>query len=150
MVRPGDGRLQPHPRPISLKNASIDVIAKKMPDAHFSKRYEGTTKGTVAFMRAPHEAIKKAEQTAMPVLVVFPRYEPDARAELKPLEKAQAFMHLIDHSANYFTLLGTGFETLATLVEACTHYALSYSVLDDAVSLIEHLNSDPQPDVHTA
>ncbi len=143
MVRPTDGWLQPHPRPISLKNSSIDVIKSRIPDAHFSKRYEGTMKGTVVFMRAPHEAIKKADEPARPVVVVFPKYSPDARTKLEPLEKAQAFMRLIDHSPNHFTMLGTGFETLATLVEACDHYTLSYPVLDDAVSLIEHLNPVP-------
>ena len=143
MVRPEDGRLQPHPRPISLKNSSIDVIAKKMPDAHFSKRYEGTARGTIAYMRAPQEAIRKAEQTARPVLLVFPKYEPDARAELRPIEKAQAIMRLIDQSPNYFTMLGAGFETLANLVEACDHYTLSYHFLDDAISLIESLNPVP-------
>lgn len=144
MVRPSDGRLQPHPRPISLKNESISMIAKMMPDAHFSKLYENTPKGTVAYMRAPCEAIEQAEQTAKPALVVFPRHDPGARTELKPLEKAQAFMDLIDQSSNYFTMLGIGFETLANLVETCNHYTLSYSALDDAISLIEDLNLVPQ------
>ena len=144
MIRPEDGRIQPHPRPISLKNAAIDVITQMMPNAYFSKRYEGTSKGTVVFMRAPNKAIEKADEAARPILVIFPKYDPDARTELKPLEKAQAFMRLIDHSPNYFTMLGSGFETLANLVEACDHYTLSYPALDQAISAIESVYSAPQ------
>ena len=142
MVRPDDGRLQPHPRPISLKNNSIDMIANKTTDAHFSKRYEGTIKGTIAFIRAPHSAIEKADETVRPALVIFPRYGGAAHASLEPLERAQAFMRLIDHSMNYSLMMEVGFETLATLVEACNHYVLSYHELDEAVSLIESLESD--------
>ena len=120
------------------------MIANKTSDAHFSKRYVGTIKGTVAFMRAPQVAIEKADETVRPALVIFPRYGAAAHANLQPLERAQAFMRLIDHSMNYSLMMEVGFETLATLVEACNHYVLSYHELDDAVSLIESLESDPR------
>ncbi len=139
MVRPSDGQIQPHPRPICLKNASIDVIVRELPDAHFSKRYEGTTKGTVADVRAPREAIEKADETANPVLVVFPRYLPDEQTALKSIEKAQALMFLINHSVNYFTMLDSGFEALAAVVDGSDQYTLVYRDLVEAISLIEGL-----------
>jgi HprK-related kinase A len=139
MVRLNDGRLQPHPRPISLKNEAIDMMAKLLPDAHVSERFANATKGTVAFMRPPTQSIAAAGKTALPALVIFPTYRPETNVELKPVEKAQAFMRLIKSSANYLTLLGTGFETLANLVEACDHYALDYGSLDDATGTIESL-----------
>lgn len=139
MVRPHDGQLQPHPRPISLKNAAIDIAATMLPDAYLSERFANPTKGTVAFMRPPPPAIARAGETADPVLVVFPRYRPDAAVDLEPIEKAQAFMRLIECSGNYFTLLESGFETLANLVESCDHYALVYESVDEAVSVIESL-----------
>jgi HprK-related kinase A len=139
MIRPRDGLLQPYPRPISLKNESIEMIARMAPDAHFSRRFDGTIKGTVAFMRAPPQAIARADVPARPRVVVFPRYAALAPVEVAPLEKAQAFMRLVDHSSNYLTLLETGFDTLAFLVEACDHYTLSYGALDEAASQIESL-----------
>jgi hypothetical protein len=108
-----------------------------MPDARISRRYEGTTKGAIAYLPAPAEAIAKAEIPAEPALVIFPRYAADGRAVMERLENAAAFMALIDRSANYFTMLDDGFETLAALVETCDHYALSYPTADDAVKLIE-------------
>jgi HprK-related kinase A len=139
MVRPQDGQLTPHPRAISLKNEAIQLAAKALPDAHLSGPFVNPTKGAVAFMRPPTLAIERAGETAEPALVVFPHYRPDARVEVEPIEKAQAFMKLIACSANYFTLLESGFETLANLVESCDHYALAYRSLDDAVSVIESL-----------
>lgn len=137
MVRPRDGLVQPHPRPISLKNESIELIARRMPDAYFSQAIPSTSEGTLAFVRAPQEAIVRADEPARPILVVFPRYGSNAQAALEPMEKASAFMKLVDHSLNYFTMLDTGFETLGTLVDACDHFVLPYHALDDAIALIE-------------
>ena len=139
MVRPQDGQLDPHPRPISLKNAAIDMMANVLPDAYLSERFHNPPRGAVAFMRPPPRAIAAAE-TAAPALVVFRAYRPDAAFELKSIERAQAFSRLIQSSANYLTLLETGFETLANLVEACDHYTLDYGSLDDAVGALENLS----------
>jgi HprK-related kinase A len=139
LVRLNDGQLQPHPRPISLKNEGIDIVAKMLPDAHLSDRFANVTKGTVAFMRAPRQSIEATGETARPALVIFPNYRREAGFELKLIERSQAFMRLIESSANYLTLLETGFETLANLVEACEHYSLEYASLDDAVGAIESL-----------
>ena len=142
MIRPRDGLLQPYPRPVSLKNESIEMIARMAPGAKFSRRFHGTIKGTVAFMAAPPEAIAQADVPARPLLVIFPKYAAEAPVEIVPLEKARAFMRLVDHSSNYMTLLETGFESLAALVEACDHYALSYGDLDEAVAAIERLGPE--------
>jgi HprK-related kinase A len=139
MVRPQGGQVVPHPRPISLKNEAIGIAAKALPDAYLSEPFVNPTKGAVAFMRPPTPAIEKAGEMADPALVVFPRYRPGATVEVEPIEKAQAFMRLVASSANYFTLLESGFETLANLVESCDHYALSYQSLDDAVAVVESL-----------
>jgi HprK-related kinase A len=139
LLRPNDGRLQPHPRPISLKNEAIELMAKMLPDAHISDRFANATKGTVAFMRPPTQSIAAAGETARPALVIFPTYAPAAGFELRPVERSQAFMRLIESSANYLTLLATGFDTLADLVEACDHYSLDYRSLDDAVGAIDRL-----------
>lgn len=146
MVRPEDGRIQPHPRPISLKNASIELIKSELPEARFSRIYTGTAKGSVVFMRAPNEAVRRAEETARPVLVIAPTYQSDAAVKIERLEKAQAFMRLVGHSANYFTLMKVGFETLANVVETCDHYLLTYAKLDDAIAAIDRLSTAPSHD----
>ena len=139
MIRPSDGQIQPHPRPISLKNDGITLIKNRYPRACLSKAYEGTIKGTVAFLPAPSDAIRRAKELARPVLIVAPKYEENADLALTPLEKADAFMRLVDHSSNYFTLMETGFDTLAKLIETCNAYVLTYSNLDEAIVVINEL-----------
>ena len=139
IVRPRDGKLQALPRPISLKNEAIDLIAGRNRTARFSRRYEGTAKGTVAYMRAPEDAVRRALQPAVPSLIVFPRYRDGSPPTLERLEKARAFMDLIGQSPNYFTLMAAGFETMARIVESCDHYGLTFGSLDDAISVVTRL-----------
>ena len=139
MVRLDDGRIQPHPRPISLKNNSIELIANRYAGARLSRPYEGTIKGTVAFLRAPNDAVARAQETAAPVLTIFPSYRAGVRLDLAPLVKAEAFLRLVDNSANYFTLMKAGFDTLAGLIETCGVYSFTYSDLDEAIAKIDEL-----------
>jgi HprK-related kinase A len=139
IIRLLDAQVQAHPRPISLKNDAIDLIARRNRTASFSRRYQGTAKGTVAYMRAPDEAVRSAHHSAMPCLVVFPRYRGGSPPTLERLERARAFMDLIGQSPNYFTLMAAGFETMARFVESCDHYVLTYGSLDDATDLVTRL-----------
>ena len=150
LVRSDDGLVQPHPRPISLKERSIEIIATRMPDAHFTRPVRGGLKGTISFVRAPRSAIENADKPARPALVVFPKFTREVVTELKPIEKVPAFMQLVANSTNYFTMLETGFETLASLVDGCDHYALSYHDLDDAMRLIESLKPSSERDARAS
>jgi HprK-related kinase A len=57
LVRPADLALVPVPRPVSLKNASIDVIRRWAPHAVFGPAVPKTIKGTIAHMRAPQASV---------------------------------------------------------------------------------------------
>lgn len=139
LVRPADGRLQPNPRPISLKNAAIDRIAGFAPAARFSPRYTGTIKGTVAFLAADADSLARTDERPLPALVVRPRYQPASPATLAPMAKADAFMWLAENSVNYFALRQTGFDTLARLVDDCAAFTLTYADLDEGVATIDRL-----------
>ncbi|MEE8119938.1 MAG: HprK-related kinase A [Anaerolineales bacterium] len=140
IIDPRDGLLQPHPRPISLKNETIDLIAGRYPQLAAKKHYEGTTKGRVAFLKTPRDAIQKADCPAKPSLVIALNYNPAGVLTCDPLEKAKAFMLLARQSPTYKILLERGFQTLANFVEACDHYSLTYSDLDEAIRIIDELS----------
>ena len=142
IIRSDDGRVVPNPRPVSLKNRSIDLVAGLSPDAHVGKSYEGTLKGTIAFLRPPADSVARVMETARPGLVISVRHRPRASLALDSMEKAQGFMWLADNAVNYLHLLQTGFETLAALVDACPIYRLTYSDLDAAIAPIEGLHRD--------
>jgi HprK-related kinase A len=132
LIDPASGRIVPLPRPISLKNQSIEAIQRFNRQAVLSAPVHDTIKGTVAHMRAPVESVLRADETALPGWIVLPRYVAGAAAHLEPLSKARAFMHLADNAFNYNVHGQRGFKTLAALVDACACYEFSYSALSDA------------------
>ena len=126
-------------RPINLKNASIPLIRSFVPEAHFSASMPNTSKGTVALVRAPQEAIERRLAPARPAWVVLPAWRADAAAQLLPIERARAFMDLAEQSFNYDVHGQSGFRTLGRLVDACACYRFEYSRLDEAVAHFETL-----------
>ena len=120
------GNIVPTPRPVSLKNESIDLIAETFPDNQFSPIVHDTLKGSVALMRPPTSAIIRAEESALPSLVVFPKYLKNQSLLLSPITKAEAFMRLADMSFNYSLLRDEGFQILVNMIKRCQAYDFVY------------------------
>lgn len=139
LVRLGDGRIVPLPRPVSLKNASIDVIRAFAPDAVFSRAVQDTNKGTVAHVKAPADSVARALDTASARWIVFPRYQAGAAPLLEPLAQGRAFMQVAQNAFNYSLLGAAGFEALGGLIEGSASYHFRYSALDDALAAFERL-----------
>ena len=137
-----DGLLRANPRPVSLKNESIGVIAKFAPELRLSRVFRGTPKGDVAYVRTPPDAAARSGEPAEPGLVVRPIYHAGAATSLRPLEKGEAFSLLTDSAVNYSSLLRAGFDTLVAVVDRCAHYELAYSDLEEAVRLISDLHQE--------
>lgn len=137
LVRPADLALVPMPRPVSLKNASIDVIRTFAPNAVFGPAVPETVKGTIAHMRPSADSIAAASRVACPTHLVFPRYQAGAATRLEPLPKARTFMGVADNAFNYPILGATGFDTLGRLVDACDAYDFCYSRLDEAMAVFD-------------
>lgn len=136
LIRPGDGALDPWPRPISLKNVSIDVIRRWAPEAYMSTPVPNTNKGTVAHVRPPAESVRRAAEPAVPSWLVFPTFVKDGAASLTRVARARAFFRLADCSFNYESLGIRGFRTLSRMIDQCDAYEFRYSSLDDALSLL--------------
>ena len=139
LVRPADGMLIPLARPVSLKNASIDIIKRYAPQAVFSRSVSDTQKGTVAHMKAPADSVARSQETAQPAWIIFPKYVPEAPARLEVLSRGRAFMRVADNAFNYSVLGAAGFTTLANLVDTSACYDFSYSKLDEAMEVFAAL-----------
>ncbi len=139
LVSPEDGRLIPLPRPVSLKNDSIDVIRSFAPEVTIGRESADTTKGTVAHMKAPHDSIARANEHARPAWVICPKYEKGVPARLERRPRAQAFMHVIKNAFNYSVLGVRGFQTAAALIDVCDCYDFTYSSLDEAIDVFDAL-----------
>lgn len=131
--------IQAVPRPVSLKNASIEVIRAFAPEACFGRVVHDTNKGSVAHFRPPLSAVERAFERAQPGWVVMPRWQAGAPTSLRPLSKARCLMQLVENAFNYNVHGTAGFETLAALVDRCDTFEFTYSDLDDAARLFAQL-----------
>jgi HprK-related kinase A len=141
LLRPHDGLLVPVPRPVSLKNRSIDVVRGYVAGAVLSPPVSNTTKGTVAHLKAPPDSVARAHETAPPAWIVFPKYEAGAATSLTPIPRARAFFRVADNAFNYSEMGARGFATLAGTIERCASYDFRYSDLDEAMALFAALKA---------
>jgi HprK-related kinase A len=139
LIRLSDGLIEPLPRPISLKNASIGVIKRFAPAAVFSPEVRDTVKGTVAHMKPGADSVRRAALPARAAWIVFPKYEAGAPSVLDTVTPARAFMRLADNAFNYSLLGQQGFHTLAGVMDGTAAYDFTYSVLDEAIQVFDAL-----------
>lgn len=141
IIDPRTGLLVPLPRPVSLKNASIDIIQSFAPKAIFNPPVFETIKGTVAHMRPPTDSVRRADEMAKPRWMILPRFEAGSATELTPLSKAQGLMQLAENAFNYSAHGKEGFATLGRLIDAVDCYTFRYSQLDEAIACFDKLAS---------
>lgn len=132
LIDPDTLALTPFVRPVSLKNASIAIVAERYPDSVFTPSVRDTVKGTVAHMRAPLASIKAGRQVAQARWLIFPKFIPGAAWHLTPLPKATAMTELASNVFNFRGLGMLAFETLSRLVDSVDCFQLEYSSLADA------------------
>lgn len=141
LVRPNDLALIPFPRPIPLKNESIEVIRTLAPAAVMGPQFDKTRKGTIRHLRPPADSIARARELARAAWIIAPQFIAGADTQLVPMSKAESFIKLSHNSFNYDKLGLRGFQTVAGLVESCASYSLVFGDLEQAVAHLEALIS---------
>ncbi|MBP3979617.1 HprK-related kinase A [Acidovorax sp. JG5] len=144
LLEPVSGLVVPSPRPISLKNASIDVIRERNPGCVLGPVARDTQKGTVAHLKVLPENLARANERALPAWVVFPRYERGAALQVQPRAKATTVVELARNSFNQHVHGRAGFKALVRLADACDSFDLRYSQLDQALAWFDALEP-PSP-----
>jgi HprK-related kinase A len=139
LLRPADGLVDPIPRPIGLKEESIDVIRRFAPEAIFGPLWRETIKGTVAHLRPPADAVARAREPATPRWIVFPSWRRGTSARFESHGRADTFLRTADHGLNYAVLGLKGFETIAALVDRCDCLEFEYGDLNEAIAAFERL-----------
>lgn len=138
-IEPDTGLALPYPRPVSLKNQAIDVMAELAPAERFSRRYHGTPKGTLCYLLPPAESIARMDEPARPRCVVFPKFTPDSTPAIRFIRKPEAHILLVASSTNYQTLGEAGFLAMADLLDACPAYEMTYPSMEAARALVEQI-----------
>jgi HprK-related kinase A len=147
LICPHRGDIVPIPRPVSLKNQSIDVMQRLVPSIQFGSRVAETSKGVVAHFKPPPEAVQRAGERAVPAWIVLPKYVPGAPATLRPLEKSRAFMHLVENAFNYDVFGAEGFQLLASVIDRSRCFNFEYGHLPEATALFARLADGGEPGV---
>ena len=139
LLDPKTGLVWPSPRPVSLKNKSIEIIKQRAPHGVFGPVARDTMKGTVAHMRVPSASLSRAHDACLPGWVVFPRYIADAPAQLVARGKAKSLMQLAENSFNQSVQGRAGFKALGRLIDDCDCYDFSYGHIDEALEIFSKL-----------
>lgn len=131
----------PIPRPVSLKDKSIELIRDFSKVAFVSDTVHDTQKGSVAYLQVPRSSI---EQQANPVklrAVIFPKFQTDFDSyALNPITKARALIRVADQTFNYHILGKPAFELLKTVLNDCQCYEFFYNGnLREAEQVFNHI-----------
>lgn len=137
MISLTDGLIWPIPRPVSLKNASIEIIRKFGKNAVLGDVVADTAKGNIAHMRPPLASVAASKVPVAPFAVVFPTYRAGAATEYQEISKGQTLMRLAENCFNYPVLGSAGFNCLADTVERSRCFTAIYSDLDDIITSLE-------------
>lgn len=139
LIDPATGLMHAFPRPISLKNAAIDVLAAQVPPDRLSARIEGTPKGTLAYLKPPPGAIADMDVAVPPRLILFPRYDAACAPRWIPLARAETAVQLIHATPNYVRLGEAGFRAFTRIAQSVPAYGIDYASLAQAEALIAEL-----------
>jgi HprK-related kinase A len=139
VLRLADGSLLPMPRPVSLKNASIALIAARPGDPLIGPVFHRTHKGDVAHLAPSPEAIRRRHEPVRPALIVFPSWRSGGPLELVPVRPARALAELAANSFNYGVLGSAAFAAAADLVAGCACWRLTFGSLDEAIARLRAL-----------
>ena len=137
-----DGRVQPVPRPISLKNKSINIIRTHVPSADMTEPVTDTHKGSIAYARPPSSAVAASDQTVPIGYVVFPKFVAGATLDFEPLSRAEALSELMENAFNVGLLGADGFASLAKSIANAKCYAVEYG---DLTSVLNWVNTTCRP-----
>jgi len=139
LIRPDTVEMIPIPRPMALKNESIDVIRDFAPDAYIGPATPNTRKGTVAHVKPTAESIARQSEAAPASIIVFPRWVAGAEYSLRELTKGEGFMRLATNAFNYELLGEAAFRTVRDIVAGARCYRLVYSDLEEATARLGEL-----------
>jgi HprK-related kinase A len=145
LIDPDSGLLNPNPRPISLKNRSIELMRAHAPEAAFGAVVHDTLKGSVCHLQPPPASVAQLAVRAAPAWVIFPEYLAGSDTALTPVPRARAFMKVLGQTFNHAVHGREGFAALSAVIDRSACFDFRYGSLDEAVTLIEALAARAGP-----
>ncbi|NVJ98122.1 MAG: HprK-related kinase A [Alphaproteobacteria bacterium] len=128
-----------YPRPVSLKNQSIDVVRVFAGADQVSDRLTGTPKGDIAYRRLRKSDLETANLPAKAKLILFPRFQAEAAPAVEKMDIADAAMQLIASSPNYQVIGEPAFHALMQMLDGVEAYEITYGNTEDSLMLVKDL-----------
>lgn len=132
ILDPTTGLMQPHPRPISLKNASIDIV-RGWSGVRLGQVYHDTRKGTLSHAACPPAASMQAARVHW---IVFPRFVAGCAPVCEEISRVEAFSMISEQSFNRERMGEVGFDALCALLTDARCYQMEYGSTEDALALV--------------
>ncbi len=133
------GQLVPYPRPLSIKNESLEVLKSFSDQARFTPPMLETPKGTLSYLRPSAESVRRSAEPAELAWIVFPEFAPEQEPAIVPLAKSKTLFGLTRSSVNYDKFAERSFHLIADLVDSVPAYSMRYPDLETARRLIEEV-----------
>lgn len=133
------GQFFPHPRPISLKNESIPVLAQRVDGQYLSRPLLNTPKGTIRYIRPPADALARMAEPARPSLILYPAYSSSAAGKVEELPPHEAFAMLRGAAINCDRLGEIAFKALVDLTGRTRSLKLHYNSMEQALAMVRDL-----------
>ena len=134
-----DASLVAYPRPVSLKNQSIEIVRELSGSDWISSVLEGTPKGRIAYRRVRPGDIEGANKPATPRLILFPNYHPEGEHYARAVPSSEAMMRMIPSSINYHLLGERAYSALVRLMDTATAYEIGYKSTEQAHIIVSDL-----------
>lgn len=134
LVHPDTRVIRPLPRPISLKNRSIEIIHSRHPDVVMTEENVDVEQQVFVHVRPPSDSQQRANEGAHARWIMLPRYQAGSPTIFAPLSKSECLIAVTDQCFNFNFLGDRGFQCLVELVRSADCFSLTYSDLDDALA----------------
>lgn len=127
------------PRPISLKNASIDIMESLAPQERFGPLLTGTPKGKIRHLLPPQTDIETMDEPARLGLIVSAHFSPGSETRAVKMGESEAYTRLSVASTNQVRLGEQGFDALVDIVRAVPAFDIYYGSTEKAHEIVGNL-----------
>jgi hypothetical protein len=139
VIDPESGWLHPYPRPLSLKDPTVDLfpgLRENLPRELGSRKLLMTPVSPSALRR------RSVGRSCRVQFVVLPQYRADGPTLLSRISRSEALVALAENSFNFEHFGPKGFNVLADIVKDAECYRLSMQNLESSVLAIQELVQD--------
>ena len=137
LIEPETGLAWPFPRPVSLKNQSIEVMQQLAGGARLGPLMTDTPKGDIRHFTPSPDHLAAMRTPGKPALILFPRF--GYERAIRPMGVSEVFVRLTSASTNYVFMGERGFDALTHLVGNTPARAIDYPDTANCLELVEEL-----------